>query len=192
MGKERVDIMDMQSLKKELSTLRKEIRYHNDRYYNQDDPIISDYEYDQLMLRLKAIEEKYPELITPNSPTQIVGGNVKLEAGVLGPHDVPMLSLQDVFSRDEIIAFVHNLQETLPDAEFVVEEKIDGLSLALRYENGELQRAVTRGDGIIQGEDVTENARVIADVQPHLIEALPYFEIRGEVYMTRAAFAAVN
>ena len=192
MGKERVDIMDMQSLKKELSTLRKEIRYHNDRYYNQDDPIISDYEYDQLMLRLKAIEEKYPELITPNSPTQMVGGTAKREAGVLVPHDVPMLSLQDVFSRDEVIAFVHNLQETLPDAEFVVEEKIDGLSLALRYENGELQRAVTRGDGIIQGEDVTENARVIADVQPHLIEALPYFEIRGEVYMTRAAFAAVN
>ena len=110
MGKERVDIMDMQSLKKELSTLRKEIRYHNDRYYNQDDPIISDYEYDQLMLRLKAIEEKYPELITPNSPTQMVGGTAKREAGVLVPHDVPMLSLQDVFSRDEVIAFVHNLQ----------------------------------------------------------------------------------
>lgn len=189
---ERAGIMDIETLKKELSALRKEIRYHNDRYYNQDDPIISDYDYDQLMLRLKAIEAAYPELITPNSPTQKVGGSAKREAGVLVPHDVPMLSLQDVFSQAEVMAFVRNVQATLPDAEFVVEEKIDGLSLALRYEHGTLALAVTRGDGITQGEDVTENARVIADVRTHLKDALPYFEIRGEVYMTRAAFAAVN
>lgn len=184
--------MDMKALKKELNELRKEIRYHNDRYYNQDDPVISDYEYDQLMLRLKAIEETYPELITPNSPTQMVGGVAKREAGVLVPHDVPMLSLQDVFSREEVMAFIRNVQEALPHAEFVVEEKIDGLSLALRYENGALVRAVTRGDGITHGEDVTENARVIADVRSRLHDTLPYFEIRGEVYMTREAFTAVN
>ena len=184
--------MDMKALKKELNELRKEIRYHNDRYYNQDDPVISDYDYDQLMLRLKAIEGAYPELITPTSPTQMVGGVAKREAGVLVPHDVPMLSLQDVFSREEVMAFIRNVQEALPHAEFVVEEKIDGLSLALRYENGSLVRAVTRGDGITPGVDVTENARVIADVQPRLTDTFPYFERRGEVYMTRAAIAAVN
>ena len=184
--------MDIQAIKKELASLRKEIRYHNDRYYNQDNPIISDYDYDQLMLRLKKLEQEYPELITPNSPTQMVGGQAKRTAGVLVPHDVPMLSLQDVFAKEEVMSFVRTVQEALPDPEFVVEEKIDGLSLALRYENGKLSRAITRGDGVTQGEDVTENARVIADVKEKLTDALPYFEIRGEVYMTRAAFAAVN
>ncbi len=153
--------MDIQTIKKELASLRKEIRYHNDRYYNQDNPIISDYDYDQLMLRLKKLEQEYPELITPNSPTQMVGGQAKRTAGVLVPHDVPMLSLQDVFAKEEVMSFVRTVQEVLPDPEFVVEEKIDGLSLALRYENGELSRAITRGDGVTQGEDVTENARVM-------------------------------
>ena len=184
--------MDIQTIKKELASLRKEIRYHNDRYYNQDNPIISDYDYDQLMLRLKKLEQEYPELITPNSPTQMVGGQAKRTAGVLVPHDVPMLSLQDVFAKEEVMSFVRTVQEALPDPEFVVEEKIDGLSLALRYENGKLSRAITRGDGVTQGEDVTENARVITDVKEKLTDALPYFEIRGEVYMTRPAFAAVN
>lgn len=184
--------MDIRTIKKELAALRKEIRYHNDLYYNQDAPIISDHEYDQLMLRLKALEQEYPELITPQSPTQQVGGVAKREAGVLVRHDVPMLSLQDVFSKEEVMAFVQSMQESLSDPEFVVEEKIDGLSLALRYENGALVRAITRGDGITQGEDVTENVRVIADVRQQLTEPLPYLELRGEAYMTRAAFAAVN
>ena len=184
--------MDSKEIKKELAALRKEIRHHNNRYYNEDNPEISDYEYDQLMLRLKAIEKEYPELVTKTSPTQRVGGSAKRTAGVLVKHDVPMLSLQDVFSEQEVLDFVTSLQETLEEPEFVVEEKIDGLSLALRYEDGELVRAITRGDGILQGEDVTENARVIADVQQHLTEKLPYFEIRGEVYMSRAAFEAVN
>ena len=91
--------MDIQTIKKELASLRKEIRYHNDRYYNQDNPIISDYDYDQLMLRLKKLEQEYPELITPNSPTQMVGGQAKRTAGVLVPHDVPMLSLQDLLQH---------------------------------------------------------------------------------------------
>ena len=183
---------DIKEIKAELASLRKEIKYHNNRYYNQDDPEISDYEYDQLMLRLKALEKEYPELITKTSPTQMVGGVAKREAGVLVKHDVPMLSLQDVFSQTEVREFVESLQATLDDPEFVVEEKIDGLSLALRYENGELVRAITRGDGIVQGEDVTANARVIADVVPTLNEKLPYFEIRGEVYMCRDAFDKVN
>ncbi|MBQ1335602.1 MAG: NAD-dependent DNA ligase LigA, partial [Selenomonadaceae bacterium] len=183
---------DIKEIKKELQALRKEIKHHNRRYYDDDNPEISDYEYDQLMLRLKAIEKEYPELITKTSPTQMVGGTAKREAGVLVKHDVPMLSLQDVFSKAEIVDFVASMRQELGEPEFVVEEKIDGLSLALRYENGELVRAVTRGDGILQGEDVTENARVIKDVRQSLKDRLPYFEVRGEVYMETAAFEAVN
>ena len=184
--------MDIQEVKKELAQLRRTIRHHNVRYYNDDNPEISDYEYDQLMLRLKALEREYPELITENSPTQKVGGTAKRTAGTLVHHDVPMLSLQDVFSREEIEAFVHDIEGRMENPVFVVEEKIDGLSLALRYENGMLIRAITRGDGVVQGEDVTENAKVIKDVVQKLKEPLPYFEVRGEVYMTKAAFEAVN
>ena len=186
------DSGDIKAVKRQLTLLRKVIRYHNNRYYNEDNPEISDYDYDQLMLCLKAVEAKYPELVTKNSPTQVVGGQAKRTAGVLVKHDVPMLSLQDVFSKEEIVDFVTSLQQELPEPEFVVEEKIDGLSMALRYENGELVRAITRGDGIVAGEDVTENARVIRDVRQHLDDKLPYFEIRGEVYMEKAAFEAVN
>ena len=184
--------MDIQEVKKELAQLRRTIRHHNVRYYNDDNPEISDYEYDQLMLRLKTLEREYPELITENSPTQKVGGTAKRTAGTLVRHDVPMLSLQDVFSREEIESFVHDIEGRMENPVFVVEEKIDGLSLALRYENGTLSRAITRGDGVVQGEDVTENAKVIKDVVQKLKEPLPYFEVRGEVYMTKAAFEAVN
>lgn len=184
--------MDIKEVKKELNRLRKEIRHHNNCYYNNDEPEISDYEYDQLMLQLKKLEADYPELITKNSPTQMVGGNARREAGVLVAHDVPMLSLQDVFSRQEVEEFVTSAIEQLDNPEFVVEEKIDGLSLALRYRDGVLAQAITRGDGIIQGEDVTDNAKVIKDIKEKLKEPLPYFEIRGEVYMSREAFAKVN
>ncbi len=183
---------DIKKIKQELTKLRKEIRFHNNRYYNDDNPAISDYEYDQLMLRLKTIEGKYPELITANSPTQVVGGEAKREAGVLVKHDVPMLSLQDVFSKEEVVSFVEDMCRQLAAPEFVVEEKIDGLSMALRYENGSLVRAITRGDGLVQGEDVTENARVIDDVVQQLKDPLEYFEIRGEVYMSRQSFDKVN
>ena len=183
---------DIKKIKEELTELRKQIRRHNKKYYEEDNPEISDYEYDQLMERLKKIEAEYPEFITSKSPTQMVGGKAKRTAGKLVPHDVPMLSLQDVFSRSEVEDFVNSAIEKLGEPEFVVEEKIDGLSLALRYNNGELSQAITRGDGIIQGEDVTENARVIDDVVEHLEDAPDYFEIRGEVYMTRKNFEAVN
>lgn len=184
--------MDIKEVKKELNRLRKEIRHHNNCYYNNDEPEISDYEYDQLMLQLKKLEADYPELVTKNSPTQMVGGNARREAGVLVAHDVPMLSLQDVFSRQEVEEFVTSAIEQLDNPEFVVEEKIDGLSLALRYRDGILVQAITRGDGIVQGEDVTDNAKVIKDIKEKLKEPLPYFEIRGEVYMSREAFAKVN
>ncbi len=175
-----------------IEELKQAIAYHSNRYYNLDDPEITDYEYDQMMLELKKLEKEHPEEVTPDSPTQKVGGTAKREAGILVRHRVPMLSLQDVFSKEEVMQFVEDMQEQLDDPEFVVETKIDGLSLGLRYENGELKLAVTRGDGILQGEDVTENAKVIRDVKQKLKDPIPYIEIRGEVYMTEAAFAAVN
>lgn len=182
----------MDNVKQKIEELRQKILYHNDLYYNQDMPEISDYEYDMMMEKLKRLEKENPELITADSPTQKVGGTAKRQAGVLVRHDVPMLSLQDVFSREEVDAFVDNMKQELVNPEFVVEEKIDGLSLALRYENGELKRAITRGDGIVQGEDVTTNALQIKDIKKKLKDKLPYFEVRGEVYMTREAFALVN
>lgn len=172
--------------------LKEKIRYHNDRYYNQDDPEISDYEYDMLMQELKDLERKHPEYITDDSPTQKVGGEAKREAGVLVKHNVPMLSLQDVFSKEEVEEFIQDMKEQLDDPIFVVEYKIDGLSLALRYVNGKLDVAITRGDGILEGEDVTVNAKVINDVKKTLKEPIEYLEVRGEVYMTNAAFDKVN
>ena len=187
-----IKAMDISDVKKELNRLRKEIRHHNKCYYDNDNPEISDYEYDMLMQQLKALEAEYPELITRTSPTQQVGGTARREAGVLVQHDVPMLSLQDVFSRAEVAEFVNSAIASLGKPEFVVEEKIDGLSLALRYRDGMLTQAITRGDGVIQGEDVTENARVIKDIKQKLKDSLPYFEVRGEVYMSREAFGRVN
>ncbi len=168
------------------------IRKHMEYYYDQDDPQITDHEYDELMQELKAIEKEHPEFVTPDSPSQRVGGSAKREAGVLVRHNVPMLSLQDVFSKEEVFEFVADMQKQLQDPEFVVEYKIDGLSLVLRYEDGLLKLAETRGDGINFGEDVTANARVIKDVKKKLKQPLPYLEIRGEVYMTNADFERVN
>ncbi|OBR90044.1 MULTISPECIES: NAD-dependent DNA ligase LigA [Clostridium] len=172
--------------------LKKIITYHNDRYYNQDNPEISDYEYDMLMQELKNIEREHPEIITPDSPTQYVGGDAKREAGVLVRHRVPMLSLRDVFNKEDVEQFVNDVKAQFPDVEFVVETKIDGLSMALRYEDGKLITAITRGDGIVYGEDVTVNAKVINDVVKSLKDKIPYLEIRGEVYMTKEAFQNVN
>lgn len=178
--------------KTRIEELKKMLEYHSNRYYNMDDPEISDYEYDSMMQELKKLEKEHPELVTPDSPTQRVGGTAKREAGVLVRHNVPMLSLQDVFSKEEVCNFVNEMKEQLEDPEFVVEYKIDGLSMALRYEDGVLKLAETRGDGINFGEDVTENAKVIPDVKKKLKDALPYLEIRGEVYMKLKDFDAVN
>ena len=179
-------------IKEEVKALRQQIEYHSNRYYNMDAPEITDYEYDMLMQRLKQIEKEHPELIDASSPTQKVGGSAKREAGVLVRHNVPMLSLQDVFSKEEVMEFVREMQEKLDHPEFVVEYKIDGLSMSLRYEQGKLVLAETRGDGINFGEDVTANAKVIEDVKTSLKDAPEYLEIRGEVYMTEAAFSHVN
>lgn len=180
-------------MNKEYIDLIEKINYHNNRYYNMDDPEITDYEYDMMMKQLKFMEKEHPEWVTKNSPTQKVGGTAKRTAGVLVKHRVPMLSLQDVFSKEDVFDFVNETIDVLgEDTEFVVETKIDGLSMAIRYENGELTTAITRGDGINQGEDVTQNALVIQDVKKKLKKPIEYLEIRGEVYMTNKAFDEVN
>lgn len=175
-----------------IKELRNQLEYHINRYYNMDSPQISDYEYDMMMQELKKLEKEFPELVTSDSPTQKVGGTAKREAGVLVRHNVPMLSLQDVFSKEEVEDFVAEMQKQLDNPEFVVEYKIDGLSMALRYEQGELKLALTRGDGINFGEDVTVNAKVISDVKKKLKVPAEYLEIRGEVYMKNEDFDRVN
>lgn len=183
----------MKNIQERYEELVKTIQYHNDRYYNQDNPEIEDYEYDMLMQELKKLEKEHPALVSEDSPTRKVGGTAKRIAGRLVKHRVPMLSLQDVFSKEEVYQFVEDVQTLLgTDTEFLVETKIDGLSMALRYEEGKLTTAITRGDGIVEGEDVTENARVIADVKQQLKNPVPYLEIRGEVYMANADFERVN
>ncbi len=188
---EEMNVNNDDSLKTEYLELIETLNYHCERYYNQDEAEISDYEYDQLNLKLKKIESDHPDWITDNSPSRRVGW--KAEKGIQIQHDVPMLSLQDVFSKEEVEEFVNKVRDAYDNnVEFLVETKIDGLSMALRYENGKLTKAITRGDGQI-GEDVTLNARKISDVKAELSFMPPeYLEIRGEVYMTREAFAKVN
>ena len=177
--------------RKEYSELVKKLNHFAELYYSKDEPEISDYEYDTMNNRLKEIEKEHPDWIVPESPSKRVGW--KAEKGVLVKHNVPMLSLQDVFEKEDVYEFVNSMIGEFGDeAEFLVETKIDGLSMALRYEEGELKLAVTRGDGITEGEDVTMNARQIPDVVRQLKEPVPYIEIRGEVYMTRKAFETVN
>ena len=178
--------------KQEIEYLTQQLKYHNDRYYNQDDPEISDYEYDRLSLKLRKLERENPQFADVESPLQKVGGAVKREAGVLVKHNVPMLSLQDVFQKEEVISYVQKIQMERPDTIFVVEKKIDGLSVSLRYTNGILTTGVTRGDGINQGEDVTDNVKMIEDVVTKLKNPVPYIEIRGEVHMKNEDFEAVN
>lgn len=182
--------------REEYNALIEKINYHMDRYYNQDDPEISDYEYDQLMLSLKAAEKEHPEWITPDSPSQKIGGTAKREAGVKVTHDVPMLSIEDVFSKEEVVAWVEKVKALHPECSFSVETKIDGLSMTLRYEKDEngllkLTLAETRGDGLV-GEDVTVNALAIPDVKRVL--KLPYdsLQLRGEVYMAHEDFEKFN
>ena len=172
------------------------IDYHMNLYYNLDEPEISDYEYDMLMQKLKAAEKEHPEWITAESPTQKIGGVAKREAGVKVTHDVPMLSIEDVFDKESVVNWVNKVKAVHPDCHFSVETKIDGLSATLRYEKGEddklhLTMCETRGDGLV-GEDVTANALVIPDVKK--VVDLPYdsMQIRGEVYMAHEDFDKYN
>ena len=180
----------MEEKRNHYEQLKKTIEYHMDLYYNQNTNEISDYEYDQLMSELKEIEKEFPEWVTSDSPTQKIGGSAKREAGVTITHHVPMLSIQDLFSKEDVTAWIEKVKEMHPDACFSVEHKIDGLSMSLRYQDGVLMLAETRGNGI-EGEDVTLNAKVIPDVQQR-ISAGGYVELRGEVYMSHEAFEAFN
>jgi DNA ligase (NAD+) len=183
-------------LLEEYKKLVDTIDYHMDKYYNEDEPEISDFEYDQLMQQLKAAEKEHPEWVTPDSPTQKIGGVAKREAGVKVTHDVPMLSIEDVFNKEDVVAWVDKVKSVHPDAKFSVEAKIDGLSMTLRYEKdsaGKLKMtlAETRGDGLI-GEDVTVNALVIPDVNKYLDFPYDSLQLRGEVYMAHEDFDRYN
>ncbi|MBR4358575.1 MAG: NAD-dependent DNA ligase LigA [Butyrivibrio sp.] len=188
---------DTDLIKKEYEGLVKTIKYHMDLYYNQDEPEISDYEYDMMMKRLKEIEKEHPEFVKKDSPSRIVGGVAKREAGVKITHNVPMLSIEDVFSKEEVSEWIGKVTARHSDAFFSVEQKIDGLSLSLRYNRDEsdgklhLKTAETRGDGYI-GEDVTENALVIPDVKKVIDLPYEYLELRGEVYMSHKDFDKYN
>ena len=192
-----VNYMDKEIIKKEYDELVKTIKHHMDLYYNQNEAEISDYEYDQLMQRLKAIEKENPEFVTPDSPSRIIGGTAKREAGIKVTHNVPMLSIEDVFNKEDVSAWVAKVHALHPDALFSVEQKIDGLSMTLRYnkdpESGKLNLtlAETRGDGLV-GEDVTQNALMIPDVKRVIDLPYDYLELRGEVYMSHEDFEAYN
>ena len=176
----------MQNIKEKIENLRATLRYHSDRYYNDDAPEIEDYEYDMMMRELKGLEEKYPEFDSADSPTKRVGGKADNSFASV-EHTVRMESLQDAFSKEEIFDFDRRVKENVSDVHYVVEPKIDGLSVSLEYVNGEFLRGSTRGDGNV-GEDVSGNLRVIHNIPLKLNHALPYIEVRGEVYMPKKSF----
>ena len=178
--------MDIENARQKAENLREQIIYHNDRYYNQDSPEISDYEYDMLLKELEEIETAFPELITPDSPTQKVGGQAGEKFSPV-EHAVPMESLHDSFSHDEIKDFAKRVSENAGNAVYVVEPKIDGLSVSAEYKNGVFVRGSTRGDGKV-GEDITENLKTIKSLPMKLNKAVPYLEVRGEVYMSTDVF----
>lgn len=172
--------------------LRRQIEYHNIQYHLYDNPEIEDFQYDALTRALKEIEAEYPELITPDSPTQKVGTATLGVQNTFAPviHMVQMGSLQDVFSTDEVRDFDRRVREKIDAPEYVVEPKIDGLSVSLEYRDGVFLRGSTRGDGFV-GEDVTENLRTIKSIPKRLPESLPFLEVRGEVYMPLESFSKV-
>ena len=180
---------DMTALRARAAELRRQLEYHAKQYYVYDAPVISDYEYDKLYYELVHLEEDYPELDDPASPTHRVGGKA-LDKFDKVTHTARMDSLSDVFSYDELGDFIHRVHEILPDAPFSVEPKIDGLSVSLRYVGGVLTQGATRGDGIT-GEDVTSNIKTIFDIPLTLPEPLDLV-VRGEVYMPRAVFERLN
>lgn len=176
--------------KTEMKELRDTLNAHGYRYYVLDAPTISDYEYDHMLRRLEALEREHPEEVTPDSPTQRVGGPALSQFEQVR-HDVPLESLQDVFDGDEVRDFLLRVAETMPQAEYSVEPKVDGLSVALEYRDGVFVRGATRGDGQV-GEDVTENLRTIRSIPMTLPEKLPRLIVRGEVYMSRSVFEKLN
>jgi DNA ligase (NAD+) len=176
---------------KRINELRKIINYHNTRYYVEANPEISDYEYDALYRELEDLEAERPDLATPDSPTRRIGDQV-LEGFEKVEHVVQMQSLNDVFSREELFAFDQRVRDAVGnELEYVVEKKIDGLSVSLEYENGRFIRGSTRGDGFV-GEDITQNLRTIKSIPLVLKEPVPFIEVRGEVFIAKKDFEKVN
>ena len=178
--------MALEDVKQEYEALVKQVKYHNHLYYDKDAPELSDYEYDALTRRLKQLEQQFPELISEDSPTQKVGGAVSTKFDKV-QHAVRMESLQDVFDMDEVRDFDRRVREAGLQPSYVVECKIDGLSVSLEYQDGIFVRGSTRGDGDV-GEDVTENLTTITAIPKKLSNAPRFLEVRGEVYMPRDAF----
>ena len=174
----------------EMTQLKQQLNEAGYRYYVLDDPTISDYEYDHMLRRLEELEARHPEEITADSPTQRVGGAV-LESFEQVEHAVPLESLQDVFSAEEVAEFTGRMQQALETVEYSLEPKVDGLSVALEYRDGLFFRGATRGDGRV-GEDVTENLRTVRSIPMALPEKLPRLIVRGEVYMPKAVFHRLN
>lgn len=179
----------MTNIENKIEELRNKLRYHSDRYYNDDAPEIEDYEYDMMMRELKTLEEEYPEFNAADSPTKKVGGKADntFESVV---HTIRMESLQDAFSKAEIRDFEKRVNDAVNKPSYVVEPKIDGLSVSLEYRDGVFYRGSTRGDGDV-GEDVSGNLRVIHNVPLKLKKSVPYIEVRGEVYMPKKSFERV-
>lgn len=181
--------MNFEEAKVKAAQLTKELNYHNDRYYNHDDPVISDYEYDAMLRDLENLEAEFPQLVSPTSPTQRVGGN-RGEKFSPVTHTVPMESLHDSFSADEIRDFDRKVREVVSNPVYVVEPKFDGLSVSCEYRNGVFSRGSTRGDGVV-GEDVTENLMTIKSLPKRLENAPAFLEVRGEVYMSVETFERI-
>ncbi len=175
----------------EIENLREEIRGHSKAYYDDDAPKISDFEYDALMQKLKKLEEEHPEFITETSPTQVIGGNISTKFSPVA-HEVPLESLNDIFSFGELENFCNKIKNDLGgDAVFVVEPKVDGLSVAVEYRNGILFQGATRGNGTT-GEDVTDNLKTIKSLPKKLKNAPERIIVRGEVYMSKEVFLEIN
>ena len=173
-----------------INELTELLNYHSKKYYVDDSPEISDFEYDKLLRELENLENLFPEYAHKNSPTKRVGGAVlsKFEKVI---HEVKMESLQDAFNEEEIFDFDKRVSSNISDYSYVVEHKVDGLSVSLEYENGEFVRGSTRGDGT-EGEDVSENLKTIKSIPMKLKDNIPYLEVRGEVFMSRDNFIKIN
>ncbi|MFI3325405.1 MAG: NAD-dependent DNA ligase LigA [Clostridia bacterium] len=179
--------MEFKTVLEEINTLRDKIEYYSKKYYTQDTSEISDFEYDMMYRRLEELEEQNPQYKTENSPTNKIGGAIYNNFQAV-THRVPMESLQDVFSDEELIAFDQKIKNQIPNVLYVLEHKFDGLSVALEYENGVYVRGSTRGDGIT-GEDVTENIRTIKSLPKKINTTASFLELRAEVFMTETSFA---
>ena len=178
--------MDKDKARKRIEELTEILTFYNKKYYVDDDPVVDDFEYDGLMRELKKLEDEYPEFVTAFSPTQRVGGSADSQFSPV-THEVKMESLQDAFSFDEVHDFFNRVEDKVGKCVYVVEPKIDGLSVSLEYENGIFVRGSTRGDGEV-GEDVTANLRTINSIPLKLAEAIPFIEVRGEVFMPQKSF----